>query len=91
MPAPRVNAWIEVPGDGFEVDFSWPQPRLIVETDGHARHGDRHVFEEDRRRDQQLVAAGWRVVRFTWRQVVHDRAEVARVLRRLLSSPSARA
>lgn len=91
MPAPRVNAWIEVPGDGVEVDFSWPQPRLIVETDGHARHGDRHVFEEDRRRDQQLVAAGWRVVRFTWRQVVHDRAEVARVLRRLLSSPSARA
>jgi very-short-patch-repair endonuclease/predicted transcriptional regulator of viral defense system len=83
VPRPRVNAWIEVPGDGFEVDFSWPELRLIVETDGHGSHGDRRAFEEDRRRDQLLVAAGWRVVRFTWHQVFDDPASVVAVLRTL--------
>ena len=73
-----------MPGDGFEVDFSWPDHRLIVETDGRAAHGDRAAFESDRRRDQQLVAAGWRVVRFTWRQVAREPRAVAEILRRLL-------
>jgi very-short-patch-repair endonuclease len=85
LPRPRVNAWVEVPGDGFEVDFSWPELRLIVETDGHETHGDRRAFEEDRRRDQLLVAAGWRLVRFTWRQVFEQPAEVAATMRRLVA------
>ncbi len=83
LARPRVNAWIEVPGDGFEVDFSWPEPRLIVETDGHETHRDREAFEEDRRRDQLLVAAGWRVVRFTWRQVIERPESVVTTMRAL--------
>ena len=47
----------------------WREQRLIVEFDGYATHGTRRSFEEDRRRDQQLVAKGWRVVRITWRQL----------------------
>jgi hypothetical protein len=80
VPPPDVNAWIDVGGDGFAVDFSWPALRLVVEVDGWETHGDRASFEEDRRRDALLGAAGWRVLRFTWRQVV-DRPEfVARAL-----------
>lgn len=54
---------------GHEVDFLWPDQRLVVEVDGYQFHGHRRGFERDRRRDQQLVAAGYRVVRVTWIQL----------------------
>ena len=54
---------------GLEVDFLWPDQRLVVEVDGYTFHGHRRGFERDRRRDQQLVAAGYRVIRVTWRQL----------------------
>jgi very-short-patch-repair endonuclease len=50
-----------------EVDFFWPTHNLIVETDSWQTHGDRAAFERDRARDAALAAAGYRVVRFTWR------------------------
>ena len=63
-------------------------PGLITvsrwKTDGHEDHAHRAAFEEDRRRDQLLAAAGWRVVRFTWRQVVREPRVVAEILRRVL-------
>jgi len=44
--------------------------KLIVEVDGHAFHGHRAAFEHDRRRDQVLAGAGYRVIRVTWRRAV---------------------
>jgi hypothetical protein len=37
-----------------------------VETDGHEVNGTRRAFERDRRRDQRLLMAGFRVARFSW-------------------------
>jgi hypothetical protein len=68
LPRPLVNARIE----GFEVDFCWPERRLIVETDGYMHHGTRAAFERDRARDAALTARGWRVLRFTEPQVRGD-------------------
>jgi very-short-patch-repair endonuclease len=68
LPKPLVNTVVL----GHEVDFLWPDHKLIVETDGWAAHGHRRAFESDRARDAQLVAAGHRVLRFTWRQVIHE-------------------
>ncbi len=70
VPRPRVNEKVE----NLEVDFHWPAERLIVETDGYATHGTRSAFESDRARDRRLTKAGWRVVRFTWRQLEQDDA-----------------
>jgi very-short-patch-repair endonuclease len=84
LPQPRVNAVVE----GLEVDFSWPEQRLIVETDGHRHHGTRAAFERDRERDAQLTAAGWRVVRLTHRRVAERREEVAELVELLLSGRS---
>ena len=84
LPAPRVNAIVE----GFEVDFSWPAQRLIVETDGHRHHGTRAAFERDRERDAVLTAAGWRVVRITHRRLARDDGGVGDLLVRLLSGRS---
>jgi very-short-patch-repair endonuclease len=54
---------------GFVVDVVWPNERLIVEVDTYTYHSHPAAFERDRRRDQQLVAAGYRVIRITWIQL----------------------
>ena len=58
---------------------------MIVETDGRAAHGTRRAFEHDRRRDQRLVLAGWRVIRVTWRQLTREPGELVRTLQALLA------
>lgn len=70
---------------GYEVDFFWPNHRLVVETDGREDHGTHAAFEEDRIRDAKLTAAGYRVVRFTYRQVARSSSYVADVVRALLA------
>jgi hypothetical protein len=80
LPRPAVNA----AAAGFEVDFLWREQRLIVETDGREDHLTRHAFEEDRVRDAKLTLLGYRVVRFTYRQLRYERGYVAGVLERLL-------
>jgi very-short-patch-repair endonuclease len=80
LPTPQVNTLVA----GKEVDFHWPHRRLIVETDGAATHLTSTAFEDDRRRDAELLVNGYRVVRFTWRQVTDESQHVAETLRRLL-------
>ena len=41
---------------------------MLVETDGWGTHGRRQAFEDDRARDADLIAQGFVVLRFTWRQ-----------------------
>lgn len=74
LPLPQVNEWI-VLSDGepaIRGDFVWRAQRLVVETDGYQFHGHRAKFERDRRRDQVLVANGYRVMRITWRQLSEE-------------------
>jgi len=80
LPSPDVNVTVH----GLEVDFLWRQQRLVVEIDGYAFHSDRQAFERDRRRDAELAAHGYRVIRVTWRQLVDEAAVVlARVAQAL--------
>ena len=81
LPRPSVNSFSDV----FEIDFVWPDRRLMVEVDSYRHHGTRAAFERDRRRDQDLTAAGWHVVRFTWRQVIDEPERVVARLRSLLA------
>jgi len=66
LPPPRVNARV----GGYEVDFLWRERRLVAEVDGYAYHANRRAFERDRERDAALAAAGYTVLRVTWRQLV---------------------
>lgn len=43
---------------------------LVIEMDGWRFHNTREQFEEDRRRDARLVLLGYRVLRFTYRQLM---------------------
>jgi very-short-patch-repair endonuclease len=75
-----------VPIGPYVADFVWRQQRLIVETDGHASHGTRAAFERDAKRDAWLACQGYRVLRFTYRQVTARPAEVTRTLTALLAA-----
>lgn len=85
LPRPRFNADISVGGRFCCVDCLWAKERLIVELDGRAVHGTRKAFEDDRERDRQLIAGGWRVMRVTWRQLQNQADAVASDLRKTLS------
>jgi very-short-patch-repair endonuclease len=84
LARPEVNAWLVLDEGAIKADFLWRTERLVVETDGRASHGTREAFERDRRRDQQLLVAGFKVVRFTWRQVASERDAVAATVGALL-------
>jgi very-short-patch-repair endonuclease len=59
-----LRVWPEL-----RVDFCFRHARLVVEVDGQKWHPDPRL---DRTRDNALVARGWRVLRYTWAEVVHD-------------------
>jgi hypothetical protein len=69
LPRPDCNAPLDVEGERFLIDFLWEQKRVIVETDGRETHETPTAFQDDRRRDQFLAAAGYRVLRITWDQM----------------------
>jgi very-short-patch-repair endonuclease len=84
LPQPEVNARV----GPYEVDFLWREHRLIVETDGFEHHGHRDAFERDRARDARLQSQGFRVLRFTYRQVTDSSTDVAASLHGLLGQKS---
>jgi very-short-patch-repair endonuclease len=76
LPQPEVNARL----NGWEVDFVWPEERLVVEIDALSTHTSPRDFERDRRKDADLVLAGYTVIRVTNRQLEREpRAVVGRV------------
>jgi predicted transcriptional regulator of viral defense system len=83
LPRPLVNTRV----GGYEVDFLWPEQRVIVETDGLEWHSARGARARDHERDAALVLAGYRPHHVNWRQVVHQPATLAGLVRRLLGEP----
>jgi very-short-patch-repair endonuclease len=68
LPPPEHNVQMA----GHEVDLLWREEALVVEIDGYAYHSGRAAFERDRARDADLMAAGLRVLRITWRQLTDE-------------------
>ena len=44
---------------------------LVVEVDGREHHSDPAAFERDRIRDARLTALGYRVLHFSYKQVMY--------------------
>jgi very-short-patch-repair endonuclease len=84
LPRPQLNRRVDLGSMVIEADALWRKERLIVELDGYAFHRTPAAFERDRARDRAAVAAGWRVIRITWRQLADDPRSVIRDLRRAL-------
>jgi very-short-patch-repair endonuclease len=77
LPQPHLNALVDADGFKIEADCLWSDQRLIVELDGGKAHRTYAAFEADRERDRRLQAAGWRVIRLTWRQLDDPAAVLA--------------
>lgn len=63
----------DLPGQHLRVDFCFEAAGLVVEVDGVKWHRDP---ARDQARDNALAALGWRVLRYTWAEVVHDHERV---------------
>jgi len=77
LSVPETKAWV----NGFEVDFHWPQLRLVVETDGLRHHRTAAQQMRDSERDQAHTMAGYTCLRFTHEQVRYEPERVLATLR----------
>jgi hypothetical protein len=76
LPVPETKVWV----NGFEVDFLWPELRLVVETDSLRHHRTPAEQSRDHLRDQAHTAAGFTSLRFTHEQVRYEPEHVRVVL-----------
>lgn len=65
LPEPQVNIYRRGGRLIARVDFVYHQFMLVIELDGAAYHSDRDSLRKDRRKQNDLVLGGYRVLRFT--------------------------
>lgn len=75
----RIADGVRVAPDLVDVDLG-----LVLEADSHEFHTKRQQLTSDCWRYDELVVAGWRVLRFTWEQVMFQQAWVTSVLVRAI-------
>lgn len=81
LQVPEVNQCVA----GYEVDALWRHQRLAVELDSREFHDTDQAFEQDRDKDADLLVAGVRVIRLTWRRMTQTPTREARRLAALLA------
>lgn len=80
LPRP-VTAFVVA---GYELDIYWSELRFAVELDVYATHGAHELFEEDRRRDEDLKLAGVELIRVTGRRLEREPRQVIERVGQLL-------
>lgn len=76
----RANRPVVVAGQRYFIDVAFGGRKLAIEIDGRLHELNDDVFESDRWRQNALVRAGWRVLRFTWTMIVqHPELVVAEI------------
>jgi very-short-patch-repair endonuclease len=85
LPAPELQFVVLSAGGAFvgRADMAWPDRKVIVEFDGDV-HRQRDVFVRDLRRQNELVAAGWTILRFSSADVLGRPGEVIASIRAAL-------
>lgn len=75
------QARLRVRGVVARVDLADLRRRIVLEADSFSWHGSRSALARDCRRYDELVVAGWMVLRFAWEQVMFEEAWVVRTVR----------
>lgn len=86
LPEPLVNS----PLHGFEVDFYWPEARLVVEIDTYTYHRSWPQRQRDLERDADLEVRGERVLRLARERVEGAGDAVIAQVEALLAQRAAR-
>lgn len=90
LPEPEVNVWLELDDGLLQPDFLWRDAGLIVEADSRRFHDTDSAFLSDRRREQRLQLAGWRVSRCTWGEIEREPRRLAETIHGLIAQRSLR-
>jgi very-short-patch-repair endonuclease len=53
-------------------DFCLEKARLIIECDGRRWHDPEDVRRKDRGKENHLARLDWRILRFSWSEVLHS-------------------
>jgi very-short-patch-repair endonuclease len=65
LPEPVQQHRVILGARRCRIDLAYPDLMLAIEVDGWEHHRSRTTFDEDRARANDLVVAGWNVLRFT--------------------------
>ncbi len=80
LPIPAVE-YHAGPDGHYRLDFAWVEILLAIEVDGYAWHFSvEHKRHDDARRNR-LQAAGWKVLVYSWTQIVREPAQVVEEIR----------
>jgi very-short-patch-repair endonuclease len=81
-----ANLTVVLGGRRFEIDVAFPELRLAIEVDGYAYHSGDERFQRDRTKQNALIAAGWRILRFTWADLTERPDYVLAAIGQLLAA-----
>jgi very-short-patch-repair endonuclease len=83
LPLPEPQHRVVVGGRRRRIDLAYVDERVAIECDSFEWHRTRERFDDDRARANELVLAGWTVLRFT---SVMSNDEIASAVRRALAA-----
>lgn len=76
LPLPHEQFEVFTPyGRVYRADFAWPELGVILEVDGEIKYSGAYgraddVVRAEHRRQRELEAAGWKVVRTRWKELM---------------------
>lgn len=85
LPAPRAE--VHAGRDGrYRMDYAYTEQRVAVELNGYAWHHSPEQMRRDLARQRDLVLSGWRVLVYSWWDVVYDGPRVVAEIRAALQA-----
>jgi very-short-patch-repair endonuclease len=86
-PQPQVQIRDVIGRVVARVDFAYPEHRLAIELDGFRFHSDRESFVRDRARQNAVLSTGYRLLRYTARDLRQSPVRVVAEVSRFLAQP----
>lgn len=87
LPEPALQLRVPRPnGTLARIDCAYPDHRIAIELEGGQFHSGRIDRQRDSSRQNDIVLADWRVLRFTWEDVTRHAERVASQVRRALDA-----
>jgi very-short-patch-repair endonuclease len=84
LPPPVLQHEVTIGDSSYRIDLAYPKERVAIELDGQV-HLRKNVWEQDHRRQNVLIAAGWHLLRYTWAQFKDHPATMVREIRTALT------
>jgi len=87
----KVNYEVQLNGRKLFIDLAFPELGIAIEIDGFAFHSKPMVFRGDRKRQNAVVMGRWKVLRYTWVDLVEEPERFIEEVRQMIDAASASA